>query len=143
MDVLAEFVLMMSAASVEAGVMALILPAIVVTMHMFQTDAVLLFARTIVEGMEQIVLDKKGKRTEDGAAVYGRQQPFDVSHGEGIVEVLERLPDHNAHGCRPHVMVLQMLSYFVVHGLGVMVWGLWVMGYRLRFLSILMTIQGA
>lgn len=71
MHVLAEFVVMMSTASVEAGVMAFLLLAVVVAMLMLQTDAVFLFARTIVKGVQQVVLYEKSKGAEDGAAVHG------------------------------------------------------------------------
>ncbi len=119
MHVLAEFVVMMSTASVEAGVMAFLLLAVVVAMLMLQTDAVFLFARTIVKGVQQVVLYEKSKGAEDGAAVHGRQQSFEVGHREGVVEILERLPDHDAHGRGAHVMILQMLGYFVVHSCGI------------------------
>jgi len=95
--------------------MALCGTALVVAMLVFETDAVFLFARAIVEGVEQVVIDEKGEGTEDCAPVDGRQQTFEVGHGEGVVEVTERLPDHDAHSSGAHVVVLQVLGNFVVH----------------------------
>ena len=88
---------------------------LVVAMFVFKADAVFLFARTIVERMEQVVFDEKGEGTEDRTPIDGRQQTFEVSHGEGVVKVFERLPDHDAHGSGTHVVVLQVLGNFVVH----------------------------
>lgn len=89
--------------------------ALIIAMGMFEADAVFLFARTIVEGVEKVVIDEKGEGTEDRTPIDGRQQAFEVSHGEGVVEVFERLPDHDAHGSGTHVVVLQVLGNFVVH----------------------------
>ena len=88
---------------------------LVVAMFVFEADAVFLFARTIVEGMQQIVIDEKGKGTENRTPIDSGQQTFEVGHGEGVVEVFERLPDHDAHGSGAHVVVLQVLGNFVVH----------------------------
>ena len=114
-DVLAQFVMMMRARTIGADVVALCSVALVVAMFMFEADAVFLFARTIVEGVEQVVIDEKGEGTEYRAPIDGGQQPFEVSHREGIIEVTERLPDHDAHGRGAHVVVLQVLGNFVVH----------------------------
>lgn len=114
-DVLAQFVMMMRARTIEADVVALRSVALVIAMFVFEADAVFLFARAIVEGVEQVVIDEKGEGTEDCAPIDSRQQTFEVSHGEGIVEVTERLPDHDAHGSGAHVVVLQVLGNFVVH----------------------------
>ena len=61
--------------------MALCGTALVVAMLVFETDAVFLFARAIVEGVEQVVIDEKGEGTEDCAPVDGRQQTFEVAVG--------------------------------------------------------------
>ena len=67
--VLAQFVVM-GALSIEAKVLASGLLSFVVAMlsplvkserSMFETDAIFLFARTIVEGGEQVVFDEKGQ----------------------------------------------------------------------------------
>lgn len=84
-------------------------------MLVFEADAVFLFARSVVERMQQVVFDEKGEGAEDGAAIDSGQQTFEVGHGEGVVEVTQRPPDHDAHGCGAHVVVLQVLGYFVVH----------------------------
>lgn len=96
---------------------------------MFETDAIFLFARAIIEGVEQVVFDEKCQGAENRAPIDGGKQPFEVGHGEGIVEILERLPDQDADSSGPYVVVLQVLGYFFVH--------------RFFFFSILMTIQGA
>ena len=88
---------------------------LIVAMFVFEADAVFLFARAIVESVEQVMIDEKGEGTEDRAPIDSGQQTFEVSHGEGIVEVAERLPDHDAHGSGAHVVVLQVLGNFVVH----------------------------
>lgn len=82
---------------------------------MFEADAVLLFARTVIEGVQQVVFDEKGQGAENRAPIDGGKQPFEVGHGEGIIEILERLPDHDAQGSGAHVVVLQVLGNFVVH----------------------------
>ena len=46
---------------------------LVVAMFVFEADAVFLFARAIVEGVEQVVIDEKGKGTENRAPIDGRQ----------------------------------------------------------------------
>lgn len=114
-DVLAQFVMMMRARTIETDVVALRSVALIVAMGVFEADAVFLFARTIVEGVEQVVIDEKGECTENRAPIHGGQQTFEVGHGEGVVEVTERLPDEDAHGSGAHVVVLQVLGYFVVH----------------------------
>ena len=114
-DVLAQFVMMMRARAIGTDVVALCSVALVIAMGVFEADAVFLFARTIVEGVEQVVIDEKGEGTEDRAPIDGRQQTFEVSHGEGVVEVAERLPDHDAHSSGAHIVVLQVLGNFVVH----------------------------
>ena len=118
--------------------MALCGVAIVVAMLVFEADAVFLLARSVVEGVEQVVIDEKGEGTEDRTPIDGRQQTFEVSHGEGVVEVTECLPDEDAHGRGAHVVVLQVLGNFVVHIHYYILWGA-----RPRFFSMLMTIQGA
>ena len=137
-DVLAQFVMMMRARTIETDVVALRSVALIVAMGVFEADAVFLFARTIVEGVEQVVIDEKGEGTEDCAPIDGRQQTFEVGHGEGVVEVNERLPDHDAHSSGAHVVVLQVLGNLVVHIHYYILWGA-----RPRFFSMLMTIQGA
>ena len=137
-DVLAKLVMMMRARTIGADVVALSSVALIVAMGVFEADAVLLFARTIVEGMKQVVIDEKGEGTEDRAPIDGGQQTFEVGHGEGVVEVTERLPDEDAHGRGAHVVVLQVLGNFVVHIHYYILWGA-----RPRFFSMLMTIQGA
>lgn len=112
--------------------------AIVVAMLVFEADAVFLLARSVVERMQQVVFDEKGEGAEDGAAIDSGQQTFEVGHGEGVVEVTQRLPDKDAHGRWVHVVVLQVLGNFVVHIHYYILWG-----SRPRFFSILMTIQGA
>ena len=73
--VLAQFV-MMGALSIEANVLASGLLSFVVAMlsplvkserSMFETDAIFLFARTIVEGGEQVMIDEKSWGAEDSA----------------------------------------------------------------------------
>ena len=88
--------------------------------------------------MQQVVIDEKGECTENRAPIHGGQQTFEVGHGEGIVKVTQRLPDEDAHGRGAHVVVLQVLGYFVVHIHYYILWG-----SRPRFFSMLMTIQGA
>jgi len=95
--------------------MALCCVAIVVAMLVFEADAVFLLARSVVEGVEQIMFDEKGEGAENRAPIHGGQQTFEVGHGEGIVKVTQRLPDEDAHGRGAHVVVLQVLGYFVVH----------------------------
>jgi hypothetical protein len=61
--------MMMCARAIETDVLTFVSLAIVVTMDMFEADAVFLLARTIVEGMKQIMLYEKGEGTEDGASI--------------------------------------------------------------------------
>ena len=84
--------------------------AFVVAMFVFEADAVFLLARSVVEGVQQVVFDEKGESAEDGATIDGGQQTFEVGHGEGVVEVTQRPPDHDAHGRGAHVVVLQVLG---------------------------------
>ena len=135
--VLAQFVVM-GALSIEAKVLASGLLSFVVAMlfplvkserSMFEADAVLLFARTIIKGVQQVVFDEKCQGAENRAPIDGGKQPFEVGHGEGIVEILECLPDQDANSGGPYVVVLQVLGYFFVH--------------RFFCFNILMTIQGA
>ena len=91
-NVLTQFVVM-GALTIEANVLAFGLLAFIVAMLVFEADAVFLFARTIIEGVEQIVFDEKCQGTENRAAIDSGQQAFEIGHGEGVVEVLERLPD--------------------------------------------------
>ena len=72
-DVLAQFVVMMRARTIEADVVALRSVALVIAMFVFKADAIFLFARTIVERMEQVVIDEKGEGTENRAPIDGRQ----------------------------------------------------------------------
>ncbi len=72
-DVLAQFVVMMRARTIGTDVVALRSVALVIAMFVFEADAVFLFARAIVEGVEQIVIDEKGEGTEDRAPIDGRQ----------------------------------------------------------------------
>lgn len=99
--------------------MALGLPALVVAMFMLEANAVFLFTRTVIESVEQIVFDEKGKGTEDGAAIDGWQQSFEVGHGKSVVEGLDGLPDHDTHGSGSYVMILQMLGYIFIHCVGI------------------------
>ncbi len=72
--VLAQFV-MMGALPIETNVLATRLISFVVAMSplvksersMFETDAIFLFARTIVEGGEQVMIDEKSWGAEDSA----------------------------------------------------------------------------
>jgi hypothetical protein len=57
---LAQFV-MMGALSIETNVLASGLLTFFVAMGMFETDAILLFARSIIEGVHQVVFDEKGQ----------------------------------------------------------------------------------
>jgi hypothetical protein len=68
--VLAQFV-MMGALSIEANVLATRLLSFFVAMGMIETDAILFFARTIIEGVEQIVLDEKCQGAENRAPIDG------------------------------------------------------------------------
>ena len=77
--VLAQFVVM-GALSIEAKVLASGLLSFVVAMlsplvkserSMFETDAIFLFARAIIEGVEQIVLDEKCQGAENRAPIDG------------------------------------------------------------------------
>ena len=63
---------------IKTDLMALRLTALVIAMFMFEADAVLLFARTIVEGVEQVVIDEKGGSTENRAPIDSGQQAFEV-----------------------------------------------------------------
>ena len=72
-DMLAQFVMMMRARTIGTDVVTLSSVTLVVAMFVFEADAVFLFARAIVEGMQQIVIDEKGEGTEDRAPIDGRQ----------------------------------------------------------------------
>lgn len=91
-------------------VMALVVAVVVLT-----ADAVFLFARTVIEGVQEILLGEEGQGTEQGRAVHGGQQAFEVTHCEGIVQGAERLPYHDTHSRRSDVVILQMLGNDVVH----------------------------